>query len=167
MMVWKMKCEAWYLNINFLDGHASPTGYLSPVLFFRGLIYSGYILIMGLLFVEFEFWISLWVIFRVASPCLNKHCSSWTISWFLYSYTCCLIYLLSTHFSIRECHCQQDFSYSSLIPSSQVRCSVKRLLPMHGIKCTHSLLSLLDWSLNTLYHSWAPLELCYVIWYIP
>lgn len=34
MMVWKMKSEAWYLNINFPDGHASPTGYLSPVFFF-------------------------------------------------------------------------------------------------------------------------------------
>lgn len=88
--------------------------------------------------------------YQVASPCLNKHCSSWTISWFLYSYTCCLIYLLSTHFGIREWHCQQDFSYSSLIPSSHLRRSVKRLLPMHGITRTHSLLPLLDWSLNTL-----------------
>lgn len=53
MMVWKMKSEAWYLNINFLDGHASPTGYLSLVLFFRGLMYSRHLLITGLLFVKF------------------------------------------------------------------------------------------------------------------
>lgn len=39
-MVWKMKSEAWYLNINFLDGHASSMGYRSPLLFFWGLIYD-------------------------------------------------------------------------------------------------------------------------------
>ncbi len=61
MMVWKMESEAWYLNINFPDRHASPTGYLSPVLFFWGLICSRHLNITGLLFVKFKFGISLWV----------------------------------------------------------------------------------------------------------
>lgn len=55
MMVWKMESEVWYLNINFPDGHASPTGYLSPVLFFWGLIYSRHLHIAGLLFVKLVF----------------------------------------------------------------------------------------------------------------
>lgn len=50
-MVWKMKSEAWYLNINFLHGHASSTGYRSPLLFFRGLIYDRQIWPLAFIFV--------------------------------------------------------------------------------------------------------------------
>lgn len=82
MMVWKMETEAWYLNINFPDGHASPTGYLSPLLFFWGLIYSRHQESTVLLFVKFWFWISLLV-------------TNWGVLHYRFNY-----FLTASHFSV-------------------------------------------------------------------
>lgn len=59
MMVWKMESEVWYLNINFPDGHASPTGYQSPVLFFWGLIYFRHLHVTALSNFSLEFLLGL------------------------------------------------------------------------------------------------------------
>lgn len=105
MMVWKMKSEAWYLNINFLDGHASPTGYLSSMLFFKGLIYSRHLLIAELLLANLlNFSLSYhWD----GSLCLNKVCPSLMalLFYYLLLLSIAIICLIKNIFSTMKLHC--------------------------------------------------------------
>lgn len=151
MMVWKMETEAWYLNINFPDGHASPTGYLSPLLFFWGLIYSRHQESTVLLFVKFWFWISLLVTTEVF------YTTGLII--FLLLHIFLLMDSLSTFFSMMKCHCQLEFWYTCLLNYSQTYSRLSVLLiivyPQFNFVCFNC-------PFSTLYHSWASLKLCNV-----
>lgn len=144
-MVWKMESEVWYLNINFPVGHASPTGYLSPMLFFWGLIYSRHPHITDLQFVKFQFWISLWVTFKIF--CL------------FFFYPCCLYLRLNSfltfalngllsspfqHDGMKLAAGLQMSVTAFWIPPSQLNylmlSQTFSTLSMYWIMCTHSLL---------------------------
>lgn len=81
-MVRKMKSEAWYLNINFLDGHASSTGYRSPLLFFWGLIYDRQICLAAWRFCGNTSSVTVFSL-RISVPAFQKLLVAWLFSYIL------------------------------------------------------------------------------------